>query len=59
MYGNTLAMLRNHLTADAVSIKNFGDCYRVDIRWNDGAWVYVIYDTKDEALAHVHSLGWA
>jgi hypothetical protein len=32
---------------------------RVDIRWNDGAHVYVIYDTKDQALAHVRRLGWA
>ena len=59
MNANSLALGRNHSTADAVSIVNFGDCCRVDVRWNDGAYVYSIYDTKAEALAHVHSLGWA
>lgn len=59
MNGNALSLGRNHLTADSVSMTNFGDCFRVNIRWNDGAYVYVIYDTKAEAIAHVAKLGWA
>ena len=59
MNGNTLSLGRNHLSADSVSMTDFGDCFRVDLRWNDGAYVYSIYDTKKEALAHIHQLGWA
>jgi hypothetical protein len=59
MNGNQLALGRNHTTADSVSMTDFGDCFRVDIRWNDGAHVWVIYDTRDEATAHVSNLGWA
>jgi hypothetical protein len=62
MNGNALSIGRNHYTADSVSVTEFSgvdSCVRVDIRWNDGAHVWVIYDTKREALAHVHRLGWA
>jgi hypothetical protein len=59
MNGNALSLGRNHLTADSVSMTNFGDCFRVNICWNDGAYVYVIYDTKAEAIAHAAKLGWA
>jgi hypothetical protein len=59
MNGNQLALGRNHTTADSVSMTDFGDCFRVDIRWNDGAHVWVIYDTRDEAIAHASNLGWA
>jgi hypothetical protein len=61
MNGNALSIGRNHRTADSVSITEFGGldpCVRVDIRWDDGAYVYMIHDTKAEALAHVHALGW-
>jgi hypothetical protein len=58
MTGNDLALGRNHAMADAVSITKFVDCYRVDIRWNDGAHVYMVHDTKQEAVDHVHRLGW-
>lgn len=58
MNGNTLSLGRNHSTADSVSMTDFGDCVRVDIRWNDGGYVYMVHDTKEEALAHVHRLGW-
>jgi len=60
--GNQLSLGRNHSTADSISITHFGgwdECWRVDIKWNDGAWVYMIHDSKAEALAHVHRLGWA
>ena len=59
MTGNQLSLGRNHRNADEVSITSFSDCYRVNIRWSDGAYVYTIYDTKEEAIKHVHSLGWA
>ncbi len=59
MNGNTLSLGRNHSLADSVSMTDFGDCFRVDIRWNDGGYVYMIHDTKEEALEHVHRLGWA
>ena len=59
MNGNQLSLGRNHLTADSCSMTDFGDCFRVDIRWADGAHVYYLCDTKDEALSHVHRLGWA
>lgn len=62
MWGNELSHDRNHSTADSISITEFGGfdpCFRVDIRWNDGGHVYMIHDTKAEALAHVHGLGWA
>lgn len=59
MNGNELSLGRNHSTADSVSVVDFGDCARVDVRWNDGGYVYTIYDTKAEAVQHVHSLGWA
>ena len=58
MYGNSLSLGRNHSTADNVSIVDFGDAFRVDVRWNDGAYVSTIYDTMPEALEHVHSIGW-
>ena len=59
MTGNTLSLGRNHYTADTVSLTDFGDCFRVNIKWNDGAFVYSIYDSKEEALSHVARLGWA
>jgi hypothetical protein len=58
MIGNKLSIGRNHRTADSVRMTDLGDCFRVDIRWNDGAWIYMTHDTKEKALAHVHGLGW-
>lgn len=57
MNGNELALGRNHTTADVASMTDFGDCFRVDLRWNDGAHVYAIYDTKEEADQHLNNLG--
>jgi len=57
MNGNTLSLGRNHTTADQASLVSFHDCHRVDLRWNDGAYVYCLYDTKAEAVAHLASLG--
>ena len=60
MNGNALSLGRNHTTADQASLTSFGgldECYRVDLRWNDGAHVYMIHDTKAEAVAHLNRLG--
>lgn len=62
MNGNQLSLGRNHSTADSISMTEFvglDACFRVDIRWNDGGHVYVIYDTKAEAILHIKRLGWA
>jgi len=58
MNGNNLSLGRNHLSADSGALVDFGDCFRVDLRWNDGAYVYSIYDTKAEAIEHLNRLGW-
>lgn len=58
MNANTLALGRNHTTANKASLTDFGDCFRVNLNWDDGAYVYVIYDTKEEAVKHLASLGW-
>lgn len=58
MTANKLALGRNHSTSDSASITDFGDCFRVNIHWNDGAYVYMVHDTKAEAVAHLSSLGW-
>ena len=57
MNGNALALGRNHASADVGSLTDFGDCFRVNLSWNDGAFVYVIYDTKAEAVAHLNRIG--
>jgi hypothetical protein len=58
MYANELAMGRNHYTADSASMTDFGDCFRTDLRWNDGAHVYEIFDTREEAVNNLVRLGW-
>lgn len=57
MNGNQLSIGRNHSTANLASLASFGDCFRVDLQWSDGAYVYSIYDTKDEAVRHLNRLG--
>jgi hypothetical protein len=57
MNGNNLSIGRNHSTANKASMVDFGDCFRVDLRWDDGAYVYMIHDTKEEAAAHLNRLG--
>jgi len=63
MNGNEMSLGRNHATADSVSMTSGHDgstpWFRVDIRWNDGAHVYMVHDTEAEALSHVHRLGFA
>ncbi|MDH4481433.1 MAG: hypothetical protein QE279_01850 [Rhodoferax sp.] len=57
MHANQQALGRNHTTADKASITDFGDCYRVNLNWTDGAMVCAIYDTKEEAVNHLNNLG--
>jgi len=56
--GNKASLGRNWLTAEQACTVNFGDCCRVDLRWNDGAYVYALYDTEDAAAECLRSLGW-
>ena len=57
MHANHLALGRNHSTADRASLTDFGDCFRVNLDWNDGAHVYMMHDTKAEAVQHLADLG--
>jgi hypothetical protein len=57
MNGNSLSLGRNHTTADTVSMTDFGDCVRLDLKWNDGAYVYHLFDTKEEAVKQAARLG--
>jgi hypothetical protein len=64
MTGNSLSIGRNHTLAHEITVTHFrgatpsSDCWRIDIRWNDGAWVYMTHDTLQEATEHARSLGW-
>lgn len=57
MYASNQAIGRNHSTADTASLTDFGDCFRVNLSWVDGAHVYMVHDTKAEAIAHLARLG--
>lgn len=60
MDGNKLSLGRNHATADEVTVTYYpypDDMWKVDIRWNDGAHVWHFFDTFEEAVKQVHSLG--
>jgi hypothetical protein len=63
MNGNEMSLGRDHMTADSVSMTAGHDgsatWFRVDIRWADGAHVYMVHDTEAEARAHARRLGWA
>lgn len=64
MNANALALGRNHSTSDTLSVTVGADWARVDIRWNDGAHVSMVYYSEDgdfHALAKAHAarLGWS
>lgn len=59
MDGNTLSLGRNVALADSGSVTDFGDVARCDFKWADGGHVWYIFDTKAEAVANMHRLGWA
>ena len=50
MYANDQALGRNWYTADSASIKHGNDWFRWELHWVDGALVYGIEDTKQEAI---------
>lgn len=57
MHANNLAIGRNHYTAESGFLTAGADWFRVTLKWSDGAEVYAIYDTKQEAIAHLNRLG--
>jgi hypothetical protein len=57
MHANDLALGKPHCSAYKASITDFGDCFRVDLYWTDGAHVYDIHDTQAEAVEHLNRLG--
>ena len=63
MNGNEMSLGRKHATADSVSMTAGHDgsapWFRVDIRWNDGAHIYMVHDTESEAREHARRLGFA
>lgn len=57
MYASDNAVGRSFYTADTAELTTFDDCARWTIRWNDGAWVYCVEDTKEEAAAALRRYG--
>lgn len=57
MTANKLALGRNHYTAQTGFLTIGDNWFRVTLKWNDSAEVYAIYDTKQEAIAHLNRLG--
>lgn len=57
MYANDLALGRNHFTADSAKLVTFHDCARSELHWNDGAYVYELFDTAEEAIKNLNRLG--
>lgn len=57
MYANDLALGRNHYTADSAKLVTFHDCARSELHWNDGAYVYELFDTPQEAIQNLNRLG--
>ncbi len=52
-----MASGRNWAHADCAQLVDFGDCARAEFHWADGAYEYVLHDTKQEAIEHLESLG--
>jgi len=44
-----LGVGRNIRTANNLEITDFGDCFRNDFWWDDGACFSMIHDTKEES----------
>lgn len=55
--GNSLSLGRNWMSADSAALVEFYDCARVDLKWDDGAALCLIADSKAEALAELARLG--
>jgi len=52
-----LSLGRNIRTADYLEVTDFGDCYRNDFWWDDGACFSMIHDTKEESDSQIKSAG--
>lgn len=46
-------------SAERAVMVEFDDCVRNEFHWADGAMVYQLHDTKDEALEQMRRLGFA
>jgi len=57
MNGNQQSIGRNWFTADTAELTTFNDCARWTLKWNDGAEVYGIEDTKQEAVDALRRYG--
>ena len=57
IYSNAQATGRNWTSADSAQVKDFGDCARVTLEWDDGAILYFLTETAAEAHAEVARLG--
>jgi hypothetical protein len=44
-------------TAQRADVMDFGDCFRVNLYWDNGDHCYVIEDTKDDAIAALTRYG--
>jgi len=53
------AVGRNFYQADSAELTTFSDCARWTLRWNDGAFVYAVEDTKAEAVAALNRYGFS
>ena len=50
---------RNWTSADSAQVRDFGDCARVTLEWDDGASLYFLTDSKAQAHAELARLGFA
>ena len=57
MYANQIAQGRNWNTAESAATVNFGDCVRAELRWADGGYAYIIFDTKQGAVDYLNAKG--
>ena len=56
---NDKALGRNWFTAHSAELTTFSDCARWTIRWDDGAEVTGLEDTREQALAALNRYGFA
>ncbi len=52
-----MAIGRSVRTANRLEMTDFGDCFRNDFWWDDGACFSMLHDTKDEAIAEARMCG--
>ena len=57
MHANDKAIGRSWYTADSASLTDYGDCFRVNLFWNDGGKAFILHDTKTDALAYLADHG--